>query len=223
MFGERQFWLGMEMAAVIDQGLIGPRVDPQQIVFKPGRHPVILANGATGRWVFPFGLTVWSNLAVDRIAIRKLFAFTDYSWRAYEGLIRPLGDELLVKPAPGSGWPALSDALRHINWAYVRWLAKENGTTEEPPEAVTSWNQLESYRDRVRGRARTYFDALSESELVTRREMNVDGETLVYSPADILANVLLHERQHHGDLNTLLYQLGLEVPIVEYRFSLPGH
>jgi len=31
----------------------------------------------------------------------------------------------------------------------------------------------------------------------------------------------LHERQHHGDVHTLLYQLGIEVPIVEYRFSLP--
>jgi uncharacterized damage-inducible protein DinB len=52
--------------------------------------------------------------------------------------------------------------------------------------------------------------------------MNVDGETLLYRPADIFVHVLLHERQHHGDVNTLLYQLGLEVPIVEYRFSLPG-
>jgi hypothetical protein len=43
----------------------------------------------------------------------------------------------------------------------------------------------------------------------------------VYSPADIFAHTLLHERQHHGDVHTLLYQLGIEVPIVEYRFSLP--
>jgi uncharacterized damage-inducible protein DinB len=45
--------------------------------------------------------------------------------------------------------------------------------------------------------------------------MNVDGETLVYSPADIFAHTLLHERQHHGDVHTLLHQLGIEVPIVE--------
>jgi uncharacterized damage-inducible protein DinB len=51
--------------------------------------------------------------------------------------------------------------------------------------------------------------------------MNVDGEVLWYSPGDILAHVLLHERQHHGDVNTLLYQHGIEVPIVEFRFSLP--
>ncbi|MDQ6883220.1 MAG: DinB family protein [Candidatus Dormibacteraeota bacterium] len=158
---------------------------------------------------------------MDRSAIQELFAFTDYSWRAYEALIRPLGDGLLLKPAPGSGWPALADALRHINWAYVRWLADPSGTSDQAVEDVTSWDQLEAYRRRVRDHARTYLDGLGQRELVTPREMNVDGETLVYSPADIFVHVLLHERQHHGDLNTLLFQLGLEVPVVEFRFSLP--
>jgi hypothetical protein len=26
--------------------------------------------------------------------------------------------------------------------------------------------------------------------------------------------------RHHGDVNTLLSQLGIEIPIVEFRFSL---
>ena len=56
---------------------------------------------------------------------------------------------------------------------------------------------------------------------MTPREMNVDGKTMRYSPADIFVHAFLHERQHHGDLNTLLYQLQIDVPIVEFRFSLP--
>ena len=86
---------------------------------------------------------------------------------------------------------------------------------------MTSWDELEAFRLRVRDHARSYLDSLGDDTLVTPREMNVDGETLVYSPADIFAHTLLHERQHHGDVHTLLYQLGIEVPIVEYRFSLP--
>ena len=55
---------------------------------------------------------------MDRSAIEELFAFTDYSWRRYsEATIRPLGDDALVKPVPGSGWPALRDALAHTSWA----------------------------------------------------------------------------------------------------------
>jgi uncharacterized damage-inducible protein DinB len=158
---------------------------------------------------------------MDRAAIEALFAFTEYSWREHERVIRPLGDEVLTQPAAGSGWPALRDALAHIVWAYVRWLADPAGTTDEPVERIDSWDDLEEYRRRVRDHAREYLDSLDDGELSTPREMNVDGETLVYSPADILVHVLLHERQHHGDLNTLLYQLGIEIPIVEYRFSLP--
>jgi uncharacterized damage-inducible protein DinB len=158
---------------------------------------------------------------MDRAAIEELFAFTEYSWREHERVIRPLGDEVLTKPAPGSGWPALRDALAHIVWAYVRWLADPAGTTDEPVERIDSWDDLEDYRRRMRDHAREYLDSLGDDELSTSREMNIDGETLVYTPADILVHVLLHERQHHGDLNTLLYQLGIEIPIVEYRFSLP--
>ena len=158
---------------------------------------------------------------MDRAAIEELFTFTEYSWREHEGVIRPLGDDVLTQPAPGSGWPALRDALAHINWAYVRWLADPAGTSDEPVERVESWNELDAYRRRVRGHARDYLDSLGDGELLTPREMNVDGETLVYRPADIFVHVLLHERQHHGDLYTLLYQLGIEIPIVEYRFSLP--
>ena len=158
---------------------------------------------------------------MDRAAIQQLFTFTDYSWLAHERVIRPLGDEVLMKPAPGSGWPALRDALAHINWAYVRWLADPNGTSKEPAERVTSWDELDDYRRRVRGHAREYFDSLDDTRLTTRREMIVDGEPLRYSPADIFMHVFLHERQHHGDVNTLLYQLGVEVPVVGCRFSLP--
>ncbi len=144
---------------------------------------------------------------MDRAAIEELFAFTDYSWRVYADAVRPLGDETLVKPAPGSGWPALRDAFVHINWAYVRWLADPAGTSAIEPEQINSWDELEDYRRRVRGHSREYFDSLSDDALVAPREMNIDGKPMRYSPADIFTHVLLHERQHHGDINTLLYQL----------------
>lgn len=161
------------------------------------------------------------NLPMDRTAIEQLFTFTDYSWSEHERVIRPLGDEMLTKPAPGSGWPALRDALAHINWAYVRWLADPFRTTDAPVERVTSWAELDDYRRRIRDHARAYFNSLDHAQLMTGREMSVDGQALRYRPADIFVHVFLHERQHHGDVHTLLYQLGVNVPVVEYRFSLP--
>jgi uncharacterized damage-inducible protein DinB len=159
---------------------------------------------------------------MDRSALKELFAFTDYAWRTYSEAVRPLGDETFVKPAPGSGWPALRDALVHINWAYVRWLADPAGTSSIEPEQINSWDKLEDYRRRVRNRFSEYLDSLSDSELAAPREMNIDGKLIRYSPAEIFVHVLLHERAHHGDLNTLLYQLGVEPVMAEYRFSLPN-
>ncbi len=159
---------------------------------------------------------------MDRTAIEELFAFTDHTWREHRRVIHPLGEAVLTEPAPGSGWPALRDALAHINWAYLRWLSNPDGTTDAPVERVDSWDELDAYRDRVRGHARAYLDRLSDGELMAPRAMDIDGEEISYSPADIFAHVFLHERQHHGDVHTLLYQLGVDVPIVEYRFSLPG-
>ena len=158
---------------------------------------------------------------MDRAALEELFTFTDHSWRTYDDLIRPRGDEMLTRAAPGSGWPALRDALTHINWAYVRWLADPDRTTDEPVPDITTWEELDAYRRRVRDHARASLDALRDDALEVPREMDVDGEPIRYSPADIYAHTFLHERQHHGDLNTLLFQLGIEVPIVEFRFSLP--
>lgn len=159
---------------------------------------------------------------MDRRALEELFSFTEYSWREYADAIRPLGEEVLVRAAPGSGWPALRDAFVHINWAYDRWLADPAGTSAIEPDPIDSWIGLEAYRERVRRRFREYLSSLSEGELSEQRQMNIDGEPIWYSPAEIFLHVLLHERQHHGDLNTLLFQLDVEPMMVEYRFSLPG-
>ena len=157
---------------------------------------------------------------VDRSALEELFAYTDWTWRQYEATIRPLGDDALVNPVPGSGWPALRDALAHVNWGYDRWLADPSRTSDIPVEPVNSWADAGAFRHRVRNRFRDYLDSLSDEELTTPREMNIDGEMMSYAPADILTLLLLHEREHHGDLNTLLYQMGVEPVQTSYRFFL---
>jgi len=157
---------------------------------------------------------------MDRTALEELFAYTDWTWRQYADIIRPLGDEALVKPVPSSGWPALRDALAHVNWGYDRWIAEPSHTSDIPVEPVNSWADAEAFRRRVRGRFREYLDSLSDKELTTPREMNIDGDQMSYAPADILTLLLLHEREHHGDINTLLYQMGVEPPQTSYRFFL---
>ena len=157
---------------------------------------------------------------MDRPAIEELFAYTSWTWGQYENTVRPLGDDALVRPVPGSGWPALRDALAHINWAYDRWLTDPTRARDIPIESVLSWGDAERFRRRVRGRFREYMDSLDDVELITPRDMNIDGAVISHAPADILSLLLLHEREHHGDLNTLLYQSGVEPVQTSYRFFL---
>ena len=73
---------------------------------------------------------------MDRAAIEELFAFRDYGWSEYERAIRPHGDETLTTSAPGSGWPALRDALAHITWR----MSVGSRTRWERP--MSPWNGL---------------------------------------------------------------------------------
>ena len=159
---------------------------------------------------------------MDRPAIEQLFAYTGYVWREYAAAIRALGGQALTTPVPGSGWPSFRDALAHLNFGYDRWLANPNGTSpgEADIQSVLTWDRLEADRKRVRDRCREYLDSLSDAELMAPREMNIDGEMLSFSPAEIFVHVLLHECGHHGDISTLLYQVGVEPPVMAYRFYL---
>lgn len=141
---------------------------------------------------------------MNRAAIEELFAFSDFAWRQHEETIRALGEDALAKPAPRSGWPALRDALAHVNFGYDRWLSILAGRplTGFDVESVRSWDDLETYRRRERVRFRESLDSLSDGELTTPRPMSIDGETLRYSPADIFVHILLHERGHDGYQHT---------------------
>ena len=71
-------------------------------------------------------------MTMDRAAIEELFTFTEYSWREHVSVIRPYGDRALTHQAPGSGWPALRDALAHICWAYVGGWRRQTGPRTSP-------------------------------------------------------------------------------------------
>jgi hypothetical protein len=84
-----------------------------------------------------------------------------------------------------------------------------------------SWEELDAYRRRILGYARAYLRSLADGELLTPREMNVDGETLLYCPADIFVHAVMHERQHVADLKHAPLPARRWGPIVGCRFSLP--
>jgi uncharacterized damage-inducible protein DinB len=159
---------------------------------------------------------------VDRAAIREIFEYDEWAWRTLIDQLAAMGDELLTRPAPGSGWPALANCLSHMIVGYQVWLETIDGKPRvqgDAMAAVQSWGELAALAEQVRKRFREKLAALSDDELQSDIEVTVYRERLKYTPAELLGNLVLHERGHHGDVNTLLYQLGLpEQGVPDYRW-----
>lgn len=159
---------------------------------------------------------------MDRAAITEIFDYNEWAWDQIVKQCSALGDALLAQPAPGSGWPALGNCLGHMLYGYNVWLNTLHGAPrvqEDSAPLITTWGQLSADNGRVRERFRSYLGSVSDQQLSADMEVSVYGEMLAYTPAELLGNVVLHERGHHGDLNTLLYHHGLvEKGVPDYRW-----
>lgn len=159
---------------------------------------------------------------LKRDVLEELYDYTGFAWamiaQAIAGM--PTGD--LTRAAPGSGWPDLRAALMHVTGSYDYWLHKELGLApviDPAPRTMTSWEAFEHYRESTRATFRRALDETVDAKLYELfskvYDEEDDPETL--SVADIMTNLLLHERGHHGDISTLFYQLGAKPPFLDYR------
>lgn len=165
---------------------------------------------------------------MDRNAIEELFAYTGYAWDRIARVIDTLPAGQFSARIPGSGWPALRDCFEHWLAAYDGWINAEwglaLGTLLYPgQDNLQSWEQIRAYRVPLRQAFLDAFDC-PDDVLYAKREYRLDDTPEQLSRADILTNLLLHERGHHGDLNTMFHQLGVRSFYVDYRYfiSRPG-
>lgn len=159
---------------------------------------------------------------MDRSAIEHLYEYTGWTWEQIGGALKSHDEGVLLRSVPGSGWPALRDCFVHYLFALDRWLAVLLSRPGEGIEATeyTTWGQIDAKRTSSRGELKSLFDSLGDEELGRLREFQIDGGAMPYSYAELLTHVLVHERGHHGDVTTLLYQLGIEAPPLDYRWHL---
>jgi len=173
--------------------------------------------------VFDVCLTTYSD-AMDKAALQDLFAYTGWAWHQIKAAIPD--DETIQAVAPGSGWPTLRNCLGHIVLAYDRWIPaivdlETRPMPELAPGDFLAWSQIDAERRRTRDPLQFHLEAWTDADLDTQHPVDVDGGPVRYSRGELITHLLLHERGHHGDVTTLLWQLGLdsETPL-EYRFHL---
>jgi len=161
---------------------------------------------------------------MDKAALQDMFAYTRWAWDQIKGAIPD--DETIRIAAPGSGWPALRNCLAHIVLAYDRWVPaivdlQSRALPELESDDFLTWAQIDAHRRRTRDALESPLEAWTDAQLREGHTIDVDGDPIHYSRAELITHLLLHERGHHGDVTTLFWQLGLdsETPL-EYRFHL---
>lgn len=161
--------------------------------------------------------------ASDREAVEDLFAYSGWAWGEIAKVVEAADDpdEFVNRVAPGSGWPNIGACLVHMNLAYERWLNEPTiGLRVPGPDELGTWAAIRALRDNVRAAFEARLGSFTDDALTAVRDFDIDGEMFPYSPGELLTHLLLHERGHHGDFMTLLYQLGVEQVGLEYRFHL---
>jgi uncharacterized damage-inducible protein DinB len=153
---------------------------------------------------------------LDRKALEELFDYTEYTWAVFGNSVRALPPGDFTRAAPGSGWPSMRDASFHIAGAWDELFRERFNADLEILDsgALETWAQMDVYRTKIRALMRRTLDESSDDALRSE-PANTTGRTEM-TTGDLLTHVLLHDLRHHGDINTLLSQLGAEVPMSDY-------
>lgn len=161
---------------------------------------------------------------MNQADLLDIFDYTEFAWRQIMSVTAD--DEALLRAAPNSGWPTLRNCLGHIVVAYSRWAPaiielKAGELPEIGERDFLTWSSLDEAHTSVRQRLRESIEGWHEADLATPHEIEIYGQTMQYSRAELILHILFHERGHHGDATTLFWQLGIEADMtLEYRFHL---
>jgi len=158
---------------------------------------------------------------IDRRSLDELYDYTTFTWATYGNALRTLPPDAIARPVAGSGWPALRDVLFHLACGWDNWLRDRLGL-DDPLDAtadsITSWADAQALRGRTRGWLRRVLDETSDAGMYDRIEQVGSGGDggLRVGVVEVLSHILLHERGHHGDVTTLLSQLGAAPAASDY-------
>lgn len=154
---------------------------------------------------------------MNRAGLLELYDFDGWAWEQIMAAV--LLEVDFSRPAPASGWPALRDCLSHLAFGYNVWMTRLDGhpvDSFDPGSADRA--AVEDYFRRCRERFRSFLESLGTEELDAERDIDTRDGIYKYTVAEVLSHILVHGRAHHGDVSTLFYQLGLEMPMIDYRF-----
>ncbi len=152
------------------------------------------------------------------VEIKALLAYNDSERRAFFKAFSKLSWEEFTKDREAS-FGSIRNIFVHTLNATDYWLdflLIENRCSRKKFEEYRSLEEIGSYMEQVQNRLSKYLQPLSPEDLkkeyVGRRRERPETVTA----KDILVHVFEEEVHHRGELIALLWQMGIEPPLIGY-------
>ncbi len=151
------------------------------------------------------------------VDVKRLLEYNREIRHRYFDALARLPWEELTKNREAS-WHSLRNIFLHTLGAIEHWLdvlenkekIKRRGFDE-----YTNTEDIRRYMEGVEGRLHKYLNGLPQSELEKKFNMkNDEGKDVEPTAEDILIHVFEEEVHHRGELIALLWQMGIEPPLM---------
>lgn len=157
--------------------------------------------------------------AIPLSVVKELFAHNYWARDRQLQACSALTDEQFVQPM-GSGFSSVRDTLVHLVGVEWIWLERWRGRSPRSLLSPSDFASLEAVTGRwrdVESGMRTYLSGLTDEAIQQPiTYVNLKGATWTYVLQDMVLHVLQHQGYHRGQVSTLLRQLGVQPPPVDF-------
>ena len=154
------------------------------------------------------------------VEIRKLLEYNEKTrHRYYEAMAKLPWDEFIENRE--ASFHSLRNIFIHTLGASDYWLdflQKTDCHSKRKFDEYTSFEEVKAYMETVDLRTRNYLDSLLPRGLDKKYTLKNDAdETVEVTAEDILIHMFEEEVHHRGELIALLWQMGVEPPLMGWK------
>jgi uncharacterized damage-inducible protein DinB len=153
------------------------------------------------------------------LVLRELFQYSYWARDRQLQACQSLTAEQFLRPL-GSSFPSIRDTLTHLvaaEWFWLDcWLGRPTGPMLSPEEFPTLADLIGRWRA-VELEMREYLAALSEDALpLPVTLIDTKGQSWTYPLWRMMLHVVQHQSYHRGQVTTLLRQVGVQPPEIDF-------
>jgi uncharacterized damage-inducible protein DinB len=156
------------------------------------------------------------------IPLKALHELFDYNYWARDRQLAACGSLSggdFARPM-GNSFPSLRETLAHLVWAEWLWLGRWEGRSPQAGSLDGELPTLDAIVERwrlVERDVRGYLSGVTEEALaLPLTYVNFQGERWTYPLWRTMMHLLIHQATHRGQVSTLLRQLGVAAPPVDF-------